>query len=94
MANFGGDDIDKVITGGIVFSGGAKKTSGNSKNKVKTKAKKKAYITGAHGSGSAKMKLKSAAAEPTGIKSNIFSHTKEKTAGITLRSFFSSLRER
>lgn len=54
MANFGGDDIDKVITGGIVFSGGAKKTSGNSKNKVKTKAKKKAYITGAHGSGSAK----------------------------------------
>ena len=52
MANFGGDDIDKVITGGIVFSGGAKKTSGNSK----TKAKKKAYITGAHGSGSAKMK--------------------------------------
>ena len=56
MANFGGDDIDKVITGGIVFSGGAKKTSGNSKNKVKTKAKKKAYITGAHGSGSAKMK--------------------------------------
>ena len=56
MANFGGDDIDKVITGGIVFSGGAKKTSGNSNAKVKTKAKKKAYITGAHGSGSAKMK--------------------------------------
>lgn len=41
MANFGGDDIDKVITGGIVFSGGAKKTSGNSNAKVKTKAKKK-----------------------------------------------------
>ena len=40
MANFGGDDIDKVITGGIVFSGGAKKTSGNSNAKVKTKAKK------------------------------------------------------
>ena len=52
MANFGGDDIDKVITGGIVFSGGAKKASGNSNAKVK----KKAYITGAHGSGSAKMK--------------------------------------
>ena len=51
MANFGGDDIDKVITGGIVFSGGAKKASGNSNAKVKTKAKKKAYITGAHGSG-------------------------------------------
>ena len=41
MANFGGDDIDKVITGGIVFSGGAKKASGNSNAKVKTKAKKK-----------------------------------------------------
>ena len=40
MANFGGDDIDKVITGGIVFSGGAKKASGNSNAKVKTKAKK------------------------------------------------------
>ena len=44
MANFGGDDIDKVITGGIVFSGGAKKTSGNSNAKVKTKAKMKAEI--------------------------------------------------
>lgn len=57
MAHFGGDDIDKVITGGIVFSGGAKKQSaGNGQQKVKTKAKKKAYITGAHGSGAAKMK--------------------------------------
>lgn len=55
MANYGGDDIDKVITGGIVFSGGPKNNTGNG-NKVKTKAKKKAYITGAHGSGSAKMK--------------------------------------
>ncbi len=54
MANFGGDDIDKVITGGIVFSGGAKKASGSSNANVKTKAKK-AYITGAHGSGSAKI---------------------------------------
>ena len=44
MANFGGDDIDKVITGGIVFSGGAKKASGNSNAKVKTKAKMKAEI--------------------------------------------------
>lgn len=55
MANFGGDDIDKVITGGIVFSGGPKNKPDRD-NKVKTKAKKKAYITGAHGSGSAKMK--------------------------------------
>ena len=55
MASFGGDDIDAVILGGITFKGG----KGNKKTedpKVKTKAKKKQYITGAHGSGSAKMK--------------------------------------
>lgn len=56
MTNFGGDNIDEVIIGGgIVFRGAGKKLpSGNPK--VKTKAKKKAYITGAHGSGAAKMK--------------------------------------
>ena len=48
-------DIDKIMTEGIVFK---KKSSGGAKNedKVKTKAKKKTYITGLHGSGSAKMK--------------------------------------
>ena len=56
MVHFGGDDIDKVITGGIVFSGGKRAESRGNERKVKTKAKKKAYITGAHGSGSAKMK--------------------------------------
>ena len=56
MANYGGDDIDKVITGGIVFHGGSKKKINAQPEKVKTKAKKKAYITGAHGSGAAKMK--------------------------------------
>lgn len=57
MAKFGGDDIDQVITGGIVFkSGGGNKSKNTNDDKVKTKAKKKAYITGAHGSGSAKMK--------------------------------------
>ena len=56
MAYFGGDDIDKVITSGIVFSGGPKKASGTANDRVKTKARKKAYITGGHGSGSAKMK--------------------------------------
>lgn len=56
MTHFGGDNIDEVITGGgIVFREAAKKTRTN-EPKVKTKAKKKAYITGAHGSGSAKMK--------------------------------------
>lgn len=56
MDKFGGDDIDQVITGGIVFKGGSSKKKGPQEEKVKTKAKKKAYITGAHGSGSAKMK--------------------------------------
>ena len=56
MADFGGDNIDQVIMGGIVFSGGAKKASGKSQSPTKTKAKKKEYVTGAHGSGSAKMK--------------------------------------
>ncbi len=52
------DDIDEIIAGGgIVFKrggGGNKKDDG----KVKTKAKKKKYITGAHGSGSARQKAK------------------------------------
>ncbi len=57
MNKFGGDDIDAVIMGGITFKG---KTSGKSgqtqEGKVKTKAKKKQYITGAHGSASAHKK--------------------------------------
>ena len=51
-------DIDEIISsGGMTFrkgsSGGDKKD-----DKVKTKAKKKKYVTGAHGSGSAKQKAK------------------------------------
>lgn len=58
MVNFGGDDIDAVIQDGITFRGGAKKSNSTEKDsaKVKTKAKKKQYITGAHGSGAAKKK--------------------------------------
>lgn len=52
---FGGDDIDRVIQQGITFRSGAKKEKTDG-GKVKTKAKKKQYITGAHGSGSAKKK--------------------------------------
>lgn len=48
-------DIEKILTDGIVFKG-AKSQSGKKEDKVKTKAKKKTYITGLHGSGSAKMK--------------------------------------
>ena len=51
-------DIDEIIVGGgMTFrkssSGGDKKD-----DNVKPKAKKKKYITGAHGSGSAKQKAK------------------------------------
>lgn len=51
------DDFDQILESGIVFSGapiGGKPGGG----KVKTKAKKKQYITGAHGSGSARQKAK------------------------------------
>ena len=48
-------DIEKAITDGIVFKG-RKLPNGMNEEKVKTKAKKKSYITGLHGSGSAKMK--------------------------------------
>lgn len=48
-------DIEKILTEGIVFRG-AKAQTGKKEDKVKTKAKKKTYITGLHGSGSAKMK--------------------------------------
>ena len=56
MAKFGGDDIDKVILDGITVKGGSKGGLKKEEAKVKTKAKKKQYITGAHGSGAAKKK--------------------------------------
>jgi hypothetical protein len=48
-------DIEKILTEGIVFRGG-KAPAAQKEDKVKTKAKKKTYITGLHGSGAAKMK--------------------------------------
>ncbi len=56
MKKFGGDDIDAVIMGGITFRGASKKDSTKETDRVKTKAKKKQYITGAHGSASAHKK--------------------------------------
>ena len=50
------DDFDKILEGGITFRS-APKDDPNA-DKVRTKAKKKKYITGAHGSGSAKQKAK------------------------------------
>ncbi len=57
MSNYGGDDIDAVILGGITFKSNSRGNNNKKEDpKIKTKAKKKQYITGAHGSGSAKMK--------------------------------------
>jgi hypothetical protein len=56
-AGGGSDNIASVIINGITFkAGGGKGPKREEQGKVKTKAKKKQYITGAHGSGSAKMK--------------------------------------
>lgn len=49
------DEVTQAIMGGIVFKGSKLKAAPKDE-KVKTKAKKKAYISGAHGSGSAKKK--------------------------------------
>lgn len=50
-------DIDEIISGGgMVFRGPSREDGDN--GHVKTKAKKKKYITGAHGSGSARQKAK------------------------------------
>lgn len=51
-------DIDDIIAGGGIVFRPAKKNDGKGSGKVKTKAKKKQYITGAHGSGSARQKAK------------------------------------
>ena len=49
------EEITQAMTSGIVFKG-AKLKTGKTEEKVKTKAKKKTYITGLHGSGAAKKK--------------------------------------
>ena len=50
------DDFQNILENGINFGRGGDKPKDN--GKVKTKAKKKQYITGAHGSGSARQKAK------------------------------------
>lgn len=49
-------DFDDILVGGVTFSRGGGRDEGESR--VKTKAKKKQYVTGAHGSGSARQKAK------------------------------------
>mgnify|MGYP001539395262 CR=1 FL=1 len=63
--------IEEAMMGGIVFKG--KKDKPKEENKIKTKAKKKTYITGQHGSASAKMKQKSAANALTDIRNDKYS---------------------
>lgn len=50
------DDFEEILMNGINFGRGGQKKKAD--DKVKTKAKKKKYITGAHGSGSALQKAK------------------------------------
>ena len=50
------DDLQRILENGINFGRGGDKSK--DEGKVKTKAKKKQYITGAHGSGSARQKAK------------------------------------
>jgi hypothetical protein len=50
------DDFQRILENGINFGRGGDKPKDD--GKVKTKAKKKQYITGAHGSGSARQKAK------------------------------------
>jgi hypothetical protein len=51
----GEEEVQQAITTGIVFKG-SKLSKKSGEAKVKTKAKKKTYITGLHGSGAAKKK--------------------------------------
>ena len=53
----GEEDFQSILENGISFGKGGERKDPN-EGKVKTKAKKKKYITGAHGSGSAKQKAK------------------------------------
>lgn len=50
------NDFDDILENGMVFRKPQKEQKDD--GKVKTKAKKKQYITGAHGSGSARQKAK------------------------------------
>ncbi len=56
MERYAGDDIDAVILEGITFKPRREQPQQAQGKGVKTKAKKKAYVTGAHGSASAKKK--------------------------------------
>lgn len=52
------DDFQDILVNGINFGRGGGQRQAPNDGKVKTKAKKKKYVTGAHGSGSARQKAK------------------------------------
>ena len=62
------DDFQNILENGINFGRGGDKPK--NEGKVKTKAKKKQYITGAHGSGSARQKPNTASNGQTDIRSD------------------------
>lgn len=45
------EEIEKAMMSGITFKGAKSEPNPSEANKVKTKAKKKTYISGGHGSG-------------------------------------------
>ena len=53
-----GDDIDAIIANGISWGRGGASSPKTDAANVKTKRKKEQYITGTHGSGSARQKAK------------------------------------
>lgn len=53
MRKAGEEEIERAMTSGIVFKSSK---AALQKETLKTKAKKKGYVTGAHGSGAAKKK--------------------------------------
>ena len=58
MGHTSGKDIDKIIANGGISWGRGGDSPNPNEGKVRTKAKKKKYITGAHGSGSAMQKAR------------------------------------
>lgn len=67
------EEVSQAMTTGIVFKGSKMRGPAPAAG-VKTKAKKKGYVTGAHGSGAARKRLISEHGGPTGIRNSILSN--------------------
>lgn len=55
-SNVVSDNLEEVIMSGITFRGAGRSSNQQKNDRVKTKARKKGYVTGAHGSASARKK--------------------------------------